>query len=196
MKPELRPAYSVPSKRDTLGYLAIWWIESHCVVPDGDSAGEPFVPTLDHSVYLCNWYRVRSGAKLGERAAAFTYRIGLWVAAQKVGKSPGVAAETCFEFVGPSLFAGRAKGGEGVSVPDSGLPVQVRSVHLRAGEPMGRPWATPRIQLAALVEDQVENTWGALVPMIDDGPLSVWIPKTGEAFIRHPSGTVTRVSRL
>lgn len=79
-------------------------------------------------------------------------------------------------------------------MPDSGLPVQVRSVHLRAGEPMGRPWATPRIQLAALVEDQVENTWGALVPMIDDGPLSVWIPKTGEAFIRHPSGN--RDSRI
>jgi hypothetical protein len=55
------------------------------------------------------------------------------------------------------------------------------------GEPMGRPWPTPRIQLAAVVEDQVENTWGALVPMIDNGPLANVIPKTGEAFIRHPS---------
>ncbi|WP_218868810.1 hypothetical protein [Glaciibacter psychrotolerans] len=55
------------------------------------------------------------------------------------------------------------------------------------GEPKGRPWPTPRIQLAAVVEDQVENTWGALVPMIDDGPLANVIPKTGEAFIRHPN---------
>jgi hypothetical protein len=52
---------------------------------------------------------------------------------------------------------------------------------------MGRPWPTPRIQLAAVVEDQVENTWGALIPMIDDGPLANLIPKTGEAFIRHPN---------
>ena len=57
-----------------------------------------------------------------------------------------------------------------------------------AGEPMGRPRATPRIQLAAVVEDQVENTWGALVPMIDFGPLANVIPKTGEEFIRHPNG--------
>ena len=33
----------------------------------------------------------------------------------------------------------------------------------------------------------MENTWGALIPMIDDGPLSNVIPKTGEAFIRHPN---------
>jgi len=55
------------------------------------------------------------------------------------------------------------------------------------GEPLGRQWSTPRIQLAAVVEDQVENTWGALVPMIDAGPLANVIPKTGEAFIRHPN---------
>jgi hypothetical protein len=40
----------------------------------------------------------------------------------------------------------------------------------------------------------VENTWGALIPMIDDGPLANVIPKTGEAFIRHPSGN--RDSRI
>lgn len=183
-----RPDYVVPARTESLGYLWIWWIEHHCVVPDGDSAGDAFVPSLDHSVYLANWGKVRPGAKPGERAAAFVYRIGLWVAAQKVGKSPGVAAETCLEFVGPALYDGRAVEGEMYVCPLPGCECHHDPYFYIEGEPKGRAWSTPRIQLAAVVEDQVENTWGALVPMIDDGPLANAIPKTGEAFIRHPNG--------
>jgi hypothetical protein len=167
----------------------MWWIETHCVVPDGDNAGDPFVPTLDHRVYLANWYEIRPKAKAGELAVAFRYREGLWMAAQKVGKSPGVAAETCVEFVGPVLFDGFAEEGDYYACSEQPIPCPCGGVYLyEKGEPMGRPWATPRIQLAAVVEDQVENTWGALIPMIDNGPLANVIPKTGEAFIRHPSG--------
>lgn len=158
------------------------------MVPDGDDAGEAFVPSLDHSVYLANWGKIRPDARAGERAAAFVYRIGLWVAAQKVGKSPGVAAETCLEFVGPALFDGRAESGEMYECPFPECECLHDPYFYIQGEPKGRPWSTPRIQLAAVVEDQVENTWGALVPMIDDGPLANVIPKTGEAFIRHPNG--------
>jgi hypothetical protein len=164
----------------------MWWIETHCVVPDGESAGDPFVPTVDHRVYLANWYEVRAAAKRGELNQAFRYRTGQWMAAQKIGKSPGVAAETCVEFVGPALFDGFAVEGDFFSCADHGCPCG--GVYLfEVGEPMGRPWPTPRIQLAAVVEDQVENTWGALIPMIDNGPLANVIPKTGEAFIRHPN---------
>lgn len=182
------PSYTVPPRTESLGYLWIWWIQHHCVIPDGDNAGEAFVPSLDHSVYLAHWGRVRPSAKSGDRAAAFVYRIGLWVAAQKVGKSPGVAAETCLEFVGPALFDGRAVEGEQYVCPLNGCECHHDPYFYIEGEPKGRAWATPRIQLAAVVEDQVENTWGALVPMIDDGPLANVIPKTGEAFIRHPNG--------
>lgn len=164
------------------------------MIPDGDDAGDAFVPSLDHSVYLTNWGKVRPGAKPNERAAAFVYRIGLWVAAQKVGKSPGVAAETCLEFVGPALYDGRASEGEMYVCPFTDCECMHDPYFYVDGEPKGRPWATPRIQLAAVVEDQVENTWGALVPMIDNGPLANVIPKTGEAFIRHPNGN--RDSRI
>ena len=187
------PDYKVPPRTRTLGYLLMWWIEAHCVVPDGDTAGSPFVPTLDHKVYLANWYEVRPGAKVGDRNTAFVYRLGQWMAAQKVGKSPGVAAEACAEFVGPVLYDGRAVEGEAYVCADHGCPCG-EVYFYDVGEPKGRSWATPRIQIAAVVEDQVENTWGALVPMIDDGPLSNLIPKTGEAFIRHPSGN--RDSRI
>lgn len=164
----------------------MWWIEQHCVIPEGDDRGDPFVPTLDHRVWLANWGEVKPTAKPGERNVAFRYRTGQWMAAQKVGKSPGVAAETCLEFVGPALFDGWAVEGDAYACADFGCPCG--GVYFYdVGEPMGRPWPTPRIQLAAVVEDQVENTWGALVPMIDDGPLANVIPKTGEAFIRHPN---------
>lgn len=180
------PDYRIPPRTRSLGYLAMWWIEQHCVVPEGDSAGDPFVPTLDHRVWLANWYEVRLTAKAGERNVAFKHRTGQWMAAQKVGKSPGVAAETTFEFVGPALFDGFAVEADFYSCADNGCPCGGVYFY-EVGEPMGRPWPTPRIQLAAVVEDQVENTWGALIPMIDDGPLANVIPKTGEAFIRHPN---------
>lgn len=167
----------------------MWWIEQHCVIPNGDDAGEPFAPTLDHRVWLANWGEVRTSAKPGERNVAFRFRTGLWMAAQKVGKSPGVAAETCLEFVGPALFDGFAEEGEYYSCSAQPIPCSCGGIYFyEVGEPKGRAWATPRIQLAAVVEDQVENTWGALIPMIDDGPLANLIPKTGEAFIRHPNG--------
>jgi hypothetical protein len=49
-------------------------------------------------------------------------------------------------------------------------------------------WPTPLIQITAFSEDSTENTYDALRPMIDDGPLHDLIPKTGEEFIRLPGG--------
>ena len=106
------PDYRVPARTRSLGYLWMWWLEAHCVVPEGDDAGLPFVPTVDHRVWLTHWGEVVAGAVPGDRNTAFRYRTGQWMAAQKVGKSPGVAAETCLEFVGPALFDGFAAEGD------------------------------------------------------------------------------------
>ena len=175
--------YSIPKIH--MGRLATGWIQAHCVVPEGDTAGDPFMPTVDHAVYLANYYEVRPTAQVGEKNVAFAHRVGLWMAAQKIGKSPGIASQAVFEFVGPSLFNGWAESGQSYRCKDFGCPCGWEYDYA-AGEPMGKPWATPRIQIAAVVEDQVENTWGALVPMIDNGPLANLL-KTGEAFIKHPN---------
>lgn len=181
------PEYRVPPADRTLGRLAIWWMSHHLVIPEGDHAGEWFEPTLDHSVWLANWYELKPGAQLGEKAQAFRHRTGVWMAAQKVGKSPGVAAESCFGFVGPEVFGGWATHKHEYVCNIPGCDCDEDPFVYEAGDPMGIPWATPRIQLCAVAEDQVENTWGALVPMIDQGPLANLLT-TGEAFIRHPSG--------
>ena len=70
-----------------MGRLATGWIKAHCVVPEGDTAGDPFTPTVDHAVYLANYYEVRPTAKIGEKNVAFAHRVGLWMAAQKIGKA-------------------------------------------------------------------------------------------------------------
>lgn len=181
------PKYHVPHPTKTLGYFLSDWLAHHAVVPEGDLAGDPFEPTIDHKIFLANHYRVRPDALPTQRAAAFVHRRSAWIAAQKVGKSPGIAGHALIEFVGPALFAGWATGSETHRCAEYGCPCGWEYDYM-PGEPMGRPWATPRIQLAAVVEDQVENTWSALVPMIDDGPLANVIPKTGEEFIRHPNG--------
>jgi len=49
-------------------------------------------------------------------------------------------------------------------------------------------WPTPLIQITAFSEEQTDNIYDALRPMIDRGPLHALIPKTGEEFIRLPNG--------
>lgn len=50
---------------------------------------------------------------------------------------------------------------------------------------MGRPWATPLIQLLATSEDQTDNVFRPLQSMIRGGPLGEFC-RVGEEFIRLP----------
>lgn len=163
------------------------WIEAHCVVPDGDDQGEPMHLVPEQLAFVNAHYMVRDGAKVGQKADAFTYRRSQLVRAQKWGKSPLIAAFVCAEAVGPVLFHGWAQGGEVYRCSDHDCGCGWVYEYL-PGEPMGRPWATPLIQVTATTEDQTDNTYGALRPMIDKGWLSQVIPRTGEEFIRLPGG--------
>jgi hypothetical protein len=56
------------------------------------------------------------------------------------------------------------------------------------GEPVGRPWPTPHVQVTAVSEDQTDNVFRALLPMIQLGSMSADIPDTGLTRINLPSG--------
>lgn len=168
------------------------WIEQHDVVPDGFRAGEP-LHLYDYQLqYLANFYLVRGDAEWIPdnpiKAPAFVYRSGTIVGPQKLGKDPMIAAQITLEAVGPALFAGWAGKDDGYACRDFGCRCGWEYAY-DPGEPMGMPWPTPRIQITAVSEDQTDNTYGALRPMIDNGPLHDLIPKTGEDFIRLPGGT-------
>jgi hypothetical protein len=55
----------------------------------------------------------------------------------------------------------------------------------RAGRP---PWPTPHWQITAVSEDQTDNVWRALQPMIELGALAADIPDTGKTRINLPGG--------
>lgn len=167
------------------------WIEAHCVIPDGFRRGRPFV-LYDYQLrYFANFYLVRGDVEWDADdpvlAPAFVHRRGLLVGPQKLGKGPHTAAHVCLEGVGPALFAGWAGRDDGYACADHGCPCGWEFAY-DPGEPMGMPWPTPLIQITAVSEEQTDNIYGALRPMIEQGPLADVIPKTGEEFIRLPGG--------
>lgn len=167
--------------------VAVEWMENHCMVPDGDAEGTFFKLREFQHCYIANHYAVKRTAKPGMLSAAFVHRRSLLMDAQKKGKSPLLAAQICLEAVGPALFAGWAEGGELYDCRNFGCGCGWQYEYA-PGEPMGKPWATPLIQLTATSYEQTDNTYDALRPMIDNGPLAMMIPNTGEEMIRLPGG--------
>jgi hypothetical protein len=168
-------------------FVAPDWVQAHCVVPDGFEKGEPFGLVDWQAWSLLNFYRVREDATVGQLAPAFFYRRAQVVLPQKAGKAPYTAAHVCVEAVGPAVFAGWAVGGERWDCRDHGCGCGW-AYEYEPGEAMGVPWPTPLIQITATSEEQTDNIYAALRPMIEGGPLSDVIRKTGEEFIRLPGG--------
>jgi hypothetical protein len=173
----------------TLGFLLVEWIEAHCVIPDGFSKGDPFVLSGWQMWNVVNHYRVRPSAKgiaANEFASAFFYRRSQTVRPQKTGKGPFTSAIICAEAVGPVLVSGWAREGDYYACRDHGCGCGWVYFY-EAGEPMGTEWPTPLIQITATAEEQTANIYAALRPMIENGPLSDIIRRTGEEFIRLPN---------
>lgn len=187
----------MPSLPELTLFVAASWMEEHCVIPDGERRGEPLELPDEQLMFVLNHYAVKAGAlpaglkdrrgRYVKPADAFVFRRSQLVRAQKWGKSPLTAAIVCLEGVGPALFAGFAKPGDLYDCRDHGCGCGW-IYQYEPGEPMGRPWPTPLIQITATSEDQTDNTYAALRPMIELGPLTDLIPKTGEEFIRLPGG--------
>ena len=141
----------------TLGYVVAEWIQTFCVIPDRDFRGMPFLLTDEQLRFLVFLYALTPEGKWRYPRGAQLVR------PQKWGKGPLAAAYVCAEAEGPVCF--------------DGWDAQ--------GEPVGRPWATPHIQITACSEEQTDNTWRAIQPMIELGPL-------GESFI--PDTGLTRIN--
>jgi hypothetical protein len=167
-----------PGERPTLGWIVADWIRENCVIPDREFAGHPFELNDDQLEFLLAFYELHEDAvdrqmfqgewrpDIRPNRAWIYDRGGQLVAPQKWGKSPFAAAMVLAEAYGPVLFNGWKDD----------------------GEPTGRPWKTPKIQITAHSEDQTKNTWGALLPMITLGKLEHEIPDTGVTRINLPNG--------
>ncbi|RRQ81553.1 hypothetical protein CQW44_30600 [Streptomyces griseofuscus] len=164
------------------------WITQHCRLESvGGLVSEPQPFEMYDWQLRCTaqFYRVKSDARLGQLSTAFHYRRGQVVAPQKSGKGPWTAGITAAEAVGPVLFAGWAKGGELYDCQAHGCGCGWVYVY-EPGEPMGRPWTKPLLQITATSEDQTDNVYRPLQAMIRNGPLGE-LMKVGEQFIRLPN---------
>lgn len=152
-----------PGEFPTLGYQVADLIEAKCAIPDGELMGQPFALTDEMLRFLLFHYR------LDPETGRFVYGRGSQlIRPQKWGKGPFSSALVCAEAdpEGPVRFAGWDA----------------------AGEPVGKPWASPWIQITAVSEDQTDNVWRALVPMIEMGGIAADIPDTGQTRINLPTG--------
>jgi hypothetical protein len=150
-----------PGSFPTLGYQVADWIAANCAIPDGDRQGDPFELTDEQLLFVLWFYRVDPTT-----GRLFYRRGGQLVRPQKWGKGPLSAAIICAEAEGPVL-------------PD-GWDAK--------GDPVGRPWSTPLIQVTAISEDQAANVYRALVPMIELGSMAADVPDTGETRINLRGG--------
>jgi len=149
----------------SLGWDLLDWYETYLRVPSGPDYGRPLRLTNEQATFMVRWYQVdqRSGRFLHRRGAS--RRVKGW------GKSPMLAAWAIGELVGPVLFDGWDA---------DGLPV-------------GKPWLTPWVQIAACSEDQTGNTYSAAYSMLADSPaiddFKVDLGRT-KAFLRDKPGCV------
>lgn len=125
-----------PGELPTLGWVALDWFEAYLPAPNEEF--KPFVCTNEQAQLILHWFTLDTTGK-------FVFRRGASRRAKGWGKSPLEAAKALFEFAGPCRFGGWDA----------------------EGEPVGIPWgigdADPAwVQIAAVSEDQTENTYGAL----------------------------------
>jgi hypothetical protein len=158
----------------TLADIGEAWVKRHCVIPDKQHRGEPFIWSDWQFWCGANHYRIRPRLVWDDEPLwnqAFVYRRSQVVAPQKTGKGPWSASVVCLEAAGPSQFAGWAEEGDGWACSEHGCGCGWEYEYL-PGEPMGARHPSPVIQLTANNEDQVGNVYRPLSAMIKLGRLS------------------------
>jgi hypothetical protein len=139
-----------PGEFPTLGYAIAEWAEATLRIPDGPRVGRPWRYTDDQLRHLLHSYRLHAEAP-GDAAtaAAMRYRGDQWIAPQKAGKDPVLATRCLAHAFGPVEFAGWDA----------------------AGEPVGRPHPSPWVAVAALNDEQTDNTWLPIQVMVRNSVL-------------------------
>ncbi|HEY3547765.1 MAG TPA: hypothetical protein VGK17_16960, partial [Propionicimonas sp.] len=116
----------------TLGWLVLDWIYRY--LPSPADPGKPFILTDEQAEIVLRWF------ELDQVTGEFVNRRGRLEMAKGWGKSPLLAAIAIVEFAGPSVFAGWDAD----------------------GEPMAELRYWPVVEIAAVSEDQTDNTWASI----------------------------------
>lgn len=124
----------------TLGWGVLAWGSEFLAQPDGENAGDHWEWTDTQARIVLWWYAV-------DQLGQYLYRRGQIVLPKGSGKSPLAAALSCCALGAETVF--------------DGFDCD--------GEPVGRPHPSPIIQLAAVSQDQTDNTMSLVLSMLRMG---------------------------
>lgn len=137
---------SVPGEVPTLGWYVLDWMTEYLARPAVEDY-EPFAPYREQEDFILRWYEI------DPRTGRFVYGRGLLGRPRGWGKSPILGGLCIVEGLADVVFDGWDAD----------------------GQPVGRPWTTvrtPLVHVAAVSEDQTNNTWQPMVEMLrDDAPV-------------------------
>lgn len=134
----------------TLGWMFVDFCEDTLIAPSKGSPS-PLILTTEQVQFALEWY------ELDPLSGRFLYQHGSLNRSRGWGKSPFLAALSCFEALGDCVFDGWDA----------------------AGQPVAKPWhevRTPLVQVVAVSEEQTANTWLPLLEMLRDGPATDLYP--------------------
>jgi phage terminase large subunit-like protein len=161
---------STHDRTRSLGWLAIWWIETFCVHGPGDVQGEPVDLDEEFAAFILDSYAVDdNGRRLYD--SAFISR------AKGRAKSELAGFITLFEAMGPARFDGWAQGGEAYERDGYTYTYQ-------AGEPLGKLVTAPVIRCLATEEGQAGNTYDNVHFNLTEGPLANGLPRDAAGLTR------------
>lgn len=161
---------STHDRQKSLGWIAIWWIETFCVHGPGDVQGEPVALDEEFAAFILDSYALDdTGRRLYD--SAFISR------AKGRSKSELAGFITLFEAMGPARFDGWAEGGE--TYERDGFVYTYQP-----GEPIGKLVTAPVIRCLATEEGQAGNTYDNVYFNLTEGPLGNGLPRDSAGLTR------------
>lgn len=124
----------------TLGWGVLAWGNEFLAQPDGLTAGEQWEWTDTQARIVSWWFAL-------DKHGQYLFRRGQIVLPKGAGKSPLAAALACCAL--------------GAEVVFDGFDAY--------GDPVGRPHPSPHVQLAAVSQDQTDNTMSLVLAMLREG---------------------------
>jgi phage terminase large subunit-like protein len=131
----------------TLGWGVLDWGSKMLAQPDGKTAGQLWQYTDEQALFILWFYAVDAYGR-------FIYQNGILERPKGWGKSPLLAAISCTELMGPTIFDCWSKD----------------------GRPIGRSDYSPLVQIAAISDSQANNTMDLVIQMLANGPVMYHYP--------------------
>jgi hypothetical protein len=154
----------------SLGWIAIWWIETFCVHGPGDVQGTPVKLDDEFAGFILDVYAIGADGRRNYDSAFMSRAKGR-------AKSELAGFIALFEGFGPARFYDWAKGGETYTYKG-------KTYLYQTGEPMGIEIVAPVIRCLATEEGQAGNTYDNIHFNLTEGPLAEGLPRDAAGLTR------------